>query len=459
MRKIHLRVYAERQCPVCKKGISVFLHDYGDVTPANLDEKVGVTNFPIDPIRCPGCGREELPDYLATYNGDKLTSRLQIGTRELPVVGKDLPYGMVLSPEEQAEQERGMAKVIPLFEKQGEEFWEKYCQYALDNWRECMNELISFEFAEAYRALNFKGLPANSTAAAWRRDALKRLDSDQMKIKFWRLANQELIDEFLWDGNAPSWPVENWVKKYGRTRITFIVLHFPLPEELENVRTEKLSMIIRKKSGDTGVLFQRIGHLGKELDRQRHRTEELSRILLELRQEKAAAEDALGDARKKFMTTEKTVYNRDPDDARKIREFKGLIHELRAEVKRLESLVPEMGESPQETEDAAAVETIREGPVSPDILAGKMIAVFGWLKERQETVCQVVWHDGDQADQMLERMAVDADGFVVLTRFISHEAMWRLKELAIDMDKPILFSKGTNIEIILARVARLFHMK
>lgn len=448
-----MRAYTERRCPICKEEtVSILVHDYGVVTFENFDEKVGVNNIPVKPTKCLKCGKEELPDYLVIYDGADQINRIQIGSRELPVVGTDIPYGVVLEPEEEAELERGMAKVLSLFEKQGEGFWDKYCQFALENWKECLAELLPFEFNTAYQKLGYKPLPSNTTTAVWRKDAVKKLVSEQAKIEFWRAANQHLIDEFLWDGNVVSWPVEKWVRKFGRTRTTFIVLHLPLPEELESIRTEKLSLIIRKKSGDTGVLFERINYLGRELDRQRRRSEELGKLLLTLRQEKAAAEERLGETRRELaeVQNQKVVYKRDPDDIRKIREFKGLISELREEVKRLESLIPHPKPEPEEQETVIE-ETIEEF-IDLDILKGKTVAVFGKHGKAVDAPCRVVWHDGDSADQALERLALDADIYVILTRFISHEAMWRLRELAIDMDKRIIFTKRTNIDLILNEV-------
>jgi hypothetical protein len=214
---VHMRAYTERRCPICKEEtVSVLVHDYGVVTFENFDEKVGVNNIPVKPTKCPKCGKEELPDYLVIYGGADQINRIQIGSRELPVVGTDIPYGVVLEPEEEAELERGMAKVLSLFEKQGEGFWDKYCQFALENWKECLAELLPFEFNTAYQKLGYKPLPSNTTAAVWRKDAVKKLVSEQAKIEFWRMANQHLIDEFLWDGNVVSWPVEKWVRKFGR---------------------------------------------------------------------------------------------------------------------------------------------------------------------------------------------------------------------------------------------------
>jgi len=455
-----MRTYAERRCPVCKKNVSALLHDYGEITPENFNEKFGMNDLIIQPIKCPKCGQEGFPEYMTLYDGDKPIDRAKIGSRELPIVGGNVPYGVVHTHEEQAELERGMAKVMPLFEKQGENFWDGYCKFALENWKEHLIELTPNEFADAYQMIGWQPLSDTASVASWRRDASKRLTSDQNRAAFWRAANLHLIGEFLWDGDAPSWPVKKWAQEFGRSRVTYIVLHFPLPEELESVRSEKLSLVIRKKSGDTGVLFERIGYLGKELDKQRRRSEEMSTALLELRLEKAAVEEDLGRARREIQAikNQKIVYERDTDDIRKVQEFKGLIRELRTEVKRLESLLPEPEKEPEEIEETAE-EIIKEEPVSLDVLKGKTVAMFGILGERRDVSCRVVWHDGDQVDQALERLALDADVYVVLTRFISHEAMWRLKELAIDMDKPILFSRGTNTDIILTRVARLIHAK
>ena len=54
---------------------------------------------------------------------------------------------------------------------------------------------------------------------------------------------------------------------YGRERVTYLALHLPLPEELETWRTKALAKVIKKRSGETGILFERIGQLGKELDK------------------------------------------------------------------------------------------------------------------------------------------------------------------------------------------------
>lgn len=462
-REVYLVAYTERRCPTCKKNISALLHDYGLVTPENFDEKVGVNDFPVKPIKCPTCGGVEFPEYMTIYDGDKPLNRIRVGSRDLPVVGGNAPYGVIYTPEEQAELERGMAKVVPLFDKQGQDFWDKYCKFALNNWEECLRELLAVEFQFAYQELKLPVLPGHANTATWRRDAEKRLKTDDDRQRFWRAANQKLIDEFLWDGNVVSWPVETWVKKFGRKRIIYIVLHLPLPEELEGIRTEKLSLIIKKRSGDAGVLFQRIAHLGRELDRQRRRSEELSRTLLELRQEKASVEQKLSEARQLIETLqgEKTIYQRDPRDVQKIREYKGLIGELRSEMKRLEAQLPPVVsrelEEPEEAETDDILAPAKE--VSLEVLAGKTIAIFGRLSAEQGAGCKLLWHEGSRADQELESIAREADVYVVLTRLVSHEVMWRLKELAIDQEKKIVFSRETNTEKILARAAGLFYVK
>jgi len=80
------------------------------------------------------------------------------------------------------------------------------------------------------------------------------LNTNEERRNFWKAANRYLvIEEFIWTP-IDTWPIKEWVSVYGRERVTYLTLQLPLPEELEKYRTEKLGQIIRKKTGETGVL-------------------------------------------------------------------------------------------------------------------------------------------------------------------------------------------------------------
>ena len=301
-------------------------------------------------------------------------------------------------------------------------------------------------------------LPASTSSvisvATWRKDAEKRINTDELKLAFWREANRYLVEEeFVWAPIA-NWPMDEWVKIYGRERVTYLTLHIPLPEELEPWRTKALAKVIKKRSGETGVLFERIGQLGRDLDKQRNRSMELSRQLSETRQENAVLTEQVGKLRQEnvFLRNRPKEVIRDPGDTRKIKSLKGLVAELRVEVERLAGLLPAEVAIPNTSD---TIEETGEEIQEPTIdLSGKTVLIVGWPKESLEDECRVIWHDGDGVDVKLQELAREADIFVVLTRFISHQAMWWLKEEAIEQDKPIFFVRETNIDRILGMVRR-----
>jgi len=457
LNKVHVVTHLERRCKRCKINVSVRVRDYGEQTDwETLDDQLDKSLYQIVKIRCPGCGIEEWPEYTTMYsiNGRKMEQivKTKLGTEDMPVIGgTETPYAVTYSPEEEAEYDRGLAKAKDHYQENSEDFWANYGQFAFEKWSSLLKDLTDKEFAFAYHQLELP-LPSTSSVisvAAWRKDAEKRISTDEQKISFWRSANNYIVEEeFVW---APigQWPMEEWIKIYGRERVTYLTLNIPLPEELEPWRTKALAKVIKKRSGETGVLFERIGQLGRDLDKQRNRSLELSRQLSETRQENATLTEQVGKLRQENVTLRNKPLEviRDPGDTRKIKSLKGLVAELRAEVEKLTGLLP--AEIIIQDTSSIIEETIDETKEPAIDLVGKTILIVGWPRETITDECLVLWHDGDGVDAKLQSLANDADIFVVLTRFISHQAMWWLKEEAIEQDKPIIFVRETNIERIL----------
>lgn len=217
--------------------------------------------------------------------------------------------------------------------------------------------------------------------------------------------------------------------------------------------------VAKKRSGEAGVLFERIGQLGQKLDKQRNRSIELSRLLSETRQENAALAEQIGRLKRELSELKSkstTTVGRSKDDVRKIRALKGLVDELRSEVGRIVALLPaDKAQQEQEKElEAVPVEQqITTETADLFILTGETILIAGWPEEEINYIYRVVWHDGDKVDLKLQALVKKADIFVVLTRFVSHEAMWWMKEAAIDLDRPIYFVRERNLSRILEIVA------
>lgn len=459
--KFHAQFLFERACPHCRKIVRVLVHDYGELTPENLDEKTGMHNFPVLPVKCPLCAGEDWPTHAVLFDAteDRVVRRVPLGTADLPVVGGGAPYAVTYSPEEQAELERGLAKLPEFFRQKGEEFWERYCAWALSRWRDALKEISPEEWAEGYASLGVS-LPGHPSPAACRKDAEARFASDKEKTAAWRALNRWLVEkEFLWIP-VDQWPVEEWAARYGRERVTWLLLNLPLLEELERWRTEKLAPAVPKKTcGPQAVLWERIKQLGQALDRQRRRSEELSRLLQEERAARHNLEEKLAAARaevsrlREELSGRPVEAGRNPEDARRIARLKSLVRELREEVLHLREMLPREEPAPDKEEPTPVTAPAEEVPRLEDVLVGRIVVAFGRVGEPLNGPVRILWHHGDRWDLDAERLAKEADVLVVLTRFCSHEAMWAAKEFAADTGKPIGFARGSGVESVLRAAA------
>lgn len=188
-----------------------------------------------------------------------------------------------------------------------------------------------------------------------------------------------------------TWPIEEYVRVYGRERITWLLLNLPLPEELERYRTEKLAAVIPKKSsGPQAVLWERIKQLGDELTRQRCRAENLAKQLFEEHAEKARLSEELHVLRKEIeqLKNNSQSATRNIDDVLRIKRLKTLISELREENTKLRRQLEELGikevqdiEGEYEERNDEAVEAVgKTQDIEEDVLGrirNKNVAVYG----------------------------------------------------------------------------------
>lgn len=456
MKKVHAILYFERNCPKCEKRLLAKVHNYGLLDFETLDEKVGHTDFEVKPFACPKCEEADYPEAITMYDESKdqpeLIFRKIIGSEEMPVVGEAGPYGVTRSAEEQAEYDRGLEKVPDVWAEGKTGFWQGYCQWAMEDWRKAVSELEISEMVAGFQAIGTPLLPGSASVAAWRK-SVREMEEANRSI-FWQVANTEMVEKDILWVFPDHWDMEKFIRRYGRERMRYVILHVPLPEELEKWRTEAVAKLVKKKkTGDTGILFERIGQLGQELERQRRRSQQLSQQLRAERQQRSELEEKLSDLRRQLEATKngEKLISRDANDIRKIRELKGLVKELRAEVSRLNDLIPEPeAELITETEEHVAEE---EEPSDLSHLAGKTVALFGRLADVEEVEgVRLLYHDGDRINLSMGRVAREADILVVLTRFVSHSVMWWLKEYAVDEGKEIRFVRESGIQRILERI-------
>lgn len=432
----HIKVYLEGKCPRCQQYNRSLSHDFGEKPFAIVEKEMDEVNHILHPIACSRCKTEYQPSELVPYET----------LRNKKMVSFKLNYDSVLSPEESAAREEGHKKRYEIYEESKESFWDAYVAFALQDWRKIVGELNPYELAAGLEA---EGIKTKSTT----KNQLKKLVDQHIKTtaqkaNFWRAANTYYIESHLLEIGAVGWYVEGDLKEFGRLRTRFTVLNFPIAEALESLRTKMIGKVIEPTKGDNAFLFKRITQLTDEIgrllsklrdrreqvDRQKVEIEDKNKVINQLRKEvKRAQED-------------KQIINRDPRDVQKIKELKALIDELINQDQPQELEVEREEESQTEEEHKQIVE------VEQRDLSGLTIGVIGGNRAEQAQQvdeCEVLTHDGQAIDTDFESLLSNSDEIVVLTRFVSHKAMWAAKAHAITFDKPIFYSKAINLDRII----------
>ena len=443
-KKLHVTVWFRGKCKYCGFMNEKKVYDYGVLTFEEFDKQLDNTGHKVEPIVCKKCGTKSMPERVV-YRDE---------TRNLVVSEAVINYGQDVGGEEMQEAHQ---KRYEIFNEQKEAFWEKYTDYAIANWRDMVNELVDFEIKEAYQKLGIE--TSARTVSQYRKDVLNRFKTVEEKQRFWRAANDYFIYQHLLDVGPLGWALDKDVKYYGQKRMRFIVLHFPLGEALEELRTEWIGQLIKKEKGDNDFLFRRIAMLTDELNRTRQRITKYVHQIEELKAEQSKLQEKLSEAYEQLRKEKenKNIVTRDPADIEKIRELKSFIAELIDELKEKDKLIREL----QPAQEEMIVPELEEAqidtePETLDILSGKTVAIIGGQRQEQaqkEYPCKVIVHSGEALNPDFYYTLKQADIIIVLTQFVSHLAMWEAKAYALQNDVPIYFMKGLNIPRLLEEVA------
>lgn len=448
--KVHMTVWYEGKCRFCGKKNEMKIYDFGVLPYYELEKQLDETSHAVKPFPCKYCGQQVKTEFL-----------LYIDEIRKAMVSKvKINYGHVIDSEQAEKMNSDHANRYEIFKEREAEFWEKYTDYALANWRDVVNELLDHEFKDAFQKLNIE--TDARTVNQYRKFVLNQIKTIEEKQVFWRAANEYFVYQHLLDLGPIGWAVDKDVKEFGMKRMRFIILYFPMGESFEEMRTEWIGQVIRKEKGDNEFLFRRISMLTDELARTRRKITDYVFKIEDLKAENSKLQEKLSQAYEDIRKEKasKNVINRDPADVAKIRELKSFVSELLTELKEKEQLLSELQ---PEKEHVATAQELEETPIEAehekdalDILSGKTIAIIGGRRQEQATQeypCNVITHTGEQLDPEFYQTLKQADIFIVLTQFISHLAMWETKAYAIENDVPIFFMKGVNIPRLLAEVA------
>jgi len=446
---VRIKVYLSGRCTACNRYGEELIHDYGRLSYKETEDKMDEVNHQIHPITC-RCGQSFLPQDLVYRDELKVNDEVF----RLPI-----DHGSLLMPESSASWHEGHDKRHEFFAEQADVFYAAFIDHALEDWRASVNELQRQEIADAYNAM---GIDTDlRTDGHARRDVLNRFTTAEEKGSFWRLANRYFIDEELLHIGAVGWVPKDYVKLYGLRRTQFALLHFPIAEVHEPERTKALAQIFRRDKGDNAFLLRRITALSDQLDVTKRKLADSVLAQDRLKAEAAADQRKLAEAYERIRQLEfakpVSAVSRSEEDRRKLRDQKGLITELLAEVKLLRGLVPEDPvEDRMEESESADSEPI--GIVlSYDHLAGKTVVIVGGSRAEHtinnDYPCEIVSVDFEAPEIDLQAALCKADYIAVLTRHVSHAAMWDAKAYAVETGTPIIYTSAINIRRIVDLIA------
>ena len=445
---IHVVVYSTGRCKQCNTPNEVVIHDYGKKIYRDLEKEMDETKHYIRPITCRKCGSSFSPEFFV-YK-DHLRNAVISKTRLL--------HGNEIGGEEAEKIREGHRKRFDVFAAHEEEFWKAYTEFALNNWTVVVNELSKEEIEDAYAALGITERLA--TAQQYRRDVLKRFTTQKQKETFWRAANRYFVIEHLLELGAESWQVEKDKKTFGPNRTRFAILNFPLHDGLEEIRTRHIGEIVKLDKGDNPFLFRRISQLTDKLKRAERKISEYHHQIEKLKIDIAEVQRKLNEAYEELRRERenKITYQRDPDDISKIHELKSLVRELIEAIKEKDSIIQSLQPQQEQTEQAVELEESTETEVTDySSLQGKTIGIIGgWRrKDARKYPCEILTHEGEKLDPEFFALLTRSDILVILTRFVSHAAMWEAKAHAITEGKPILYEQATNLDRILTACIKL----
>ena len=178
-----------------------------------------------------------------------------------------------------------------------------------------------------------------------------------------------------------------------------------------------------------------------------------------LQQENGRLTQRLGEAIKELVCWNKLLIRnlseRNKEDIIKIHGLKGLVEELKAEVANLSTVIPDSKET-KESVQLTEKRNEQKNDKVEEILIGKNILILGGYRSKEhikENGYSVYTHEARSLDPHYYEYLDKADLIIILTRYISHHAMWDAKGNAILEQKPIFYSTFTNIPTILKEAA------
>lgn len=440
-----------RRCKVCKRWALSNPHHY------EIQDIEKIDSLPMDKvevIEVKHCGQSAVGTHVAIKIGDTETQYHPLNTVDMPI------GGITYSAESVALMDVGSKEQLASWKAHKNSLLEEYWLWLINNGllNKAINEITQKEFNEAFQTTGvpYKRYLYNESGA----QVFRGFNEEEQKRVIISVS-ESMLTEMIWSMSAMEWPTEDWKKKYGKTRILWPVLFMPINEHLIGMRVSASARLgVNLNDDGSGPLSnKRIIALENTISRCNSQvaklTDSLSQKNVEIAQLEAKLSETYATNRQLVTTLDKTKAELKTvkcAPSSKSESMKALIREMRDQLRQYEK--EDVIEGPAKLEEDRNDQVSKD--VAPELSDIKVGIIGGWRRERAEKYPNILTSPGLEDSVGFERVLRESEILVLLTSHVSHGSMWAMKSfVALEQNKPILYTTHLSIPIILDEVASL----
>ena len=482
---IEFEMIASRACVHCGQTIEVTLKEVQNhsinTTPWIMFHTY-LFELPI--LEC--CNTSELPTHIHMKNDEQandilFSGKFKVGSEDVPVIIDDpSSYAFTRTYKEQVELEQQFRKQNKLWKRQQDDFFQKTYTYFSLHFEQIIDEMDHQEVLDILRTFEdtcMQGDPTKPRRFVYKGKNERKLITKWIKKEIKSLAQEEseeikkylfflIVDYFIQLKLIPQihylkWDPQKFEKMIGESLLTYLLVSFPLTSYFSFLKDEALLRLANKGQLQK-ELRQLLEKTQKELATVSSNNVKMQQMIesqrkamadLEMKNEKLRIQNSHLEELLEETGDEKIIARQ----SRKIKEFKGIIDAMQEEIKQLRA------KEVSETKENENSEVIDENSKKIDLheptdfsaLSGKTVAIYGDIQgyetDEETFGCKIL-----SCESLKNPNAVgilrSSDILVVLTQHISHSCMWSIKEYANQEQLPVVYSRHTNLEIILEQV-------
>jgi hypothetical protein len=481
---IEIELIASHKCIHCGKTVEARIKKVEDLAENTTPWIMFYGHlFELASLQC--CNRSYLPTYIAVKSQRPIEdsffsgkTKMKVGSEEVPVI-IDEPnnFAVTRTFKEQIELEHQLAKQNKLWERQKDDFFQKTYTYFTVHFEQIIDEMDHQEvldilrtFEDGYLSLApqrprrfvYKGKNERKLITKWIKKEIKSLAQDESeeikKYLFFLIVDYFVQLKLIPQIHYLKWDAQKFEKMIGESLLTYLLVSFPLTGYFSFLKDEailrltnkghfqkELRHLLEKTQKELAMATATNSKIQQTVEAQKRTIADLENKNEKLRLQSSRLEEQLNETSDELLIARQ---------AQKIKELKGLVNELQTEVKDLRERVGEQEKEEVVREEEVILQSSEE-VTDFSLLSGKTVGIFGDIQgyetDEEAYPCKILSCESLKNPNAVSILR-ESDFLVVLTQHISHSCMWSIKEFANATELPVIYSRHTNVWIILKQI-------